>query len=307
MWCLGTNAVVTRDQFTIVPVTKELADHITRIASRQGLTRGNDPGAIDHTRTDPGVPDVDPDLPILPPANPGEAGLMMIPPCTLEPVESGVTAAEPREPMSDHAGEPDDDDPAPSDEPTSEEPRRPRRLAGLAPDNAGVFKISVREALAQRPTEARQVIEAELRQMLDKGVWAPIHVSQLSDGERKVIIRSSMFLKDKYLASGEHEKLKARLVAGGDQQDKSLYEDLSSPMAATSSVLIIAAVAASEQRHVGVTDNGGAFMNAYPAETGVAVHMRLRKERARLLCDIDPTYKAFVEPSGSFEERSTAE
>jgi hypothetical protein len=35
-----------------------------------------------------------------------------------------------------------------------------------------------------------------------------------------------MFLKEKYLASGEFEKLKTRLVAGGDQQDKDMYDDL---------------------------------------------------------------------------------
>jgi hypothetical protein len=38
-----------------------------------------------------------------------------------------------------------------------------------------------------------------------------------------------MFLKDKYLASGAFDRFKARLVAGGDMQDKSLYEELSSP------------------------------------------------------------------------------
>jgi hypothetical protein len=32
-----------------------------------------------------------------------------------------------------------------------------------------------------------------------------------------------MFLKEKFTASGEYDNLKARLVAGGDQQDKELY------------------------------------------------------------------------------------
>jgi len=91
---------------------------------------------------------------------------------------------------------------------------------------------------------------AELKQMVDKGVWHGIKVSGLSIAQRRAIIRSSMFLKDKYSASGAFDKFKARLVAGGDQQDKGLYENLSSPTAATSSVLTVAAIAASEGRNV---------------------------------------------------------
>jgi hypothetical protein len=87
---------------------------------------------------------------------------------------------------------------------------------------------------------------AELKQMVDKGVWHGIKVSGLSIAQRRAIIRSSMFLKDKYSASGAFDKFKARLVAGGDQQDKGLYENLS---AATSSVLTVAAIAASEGRN----------------------------------------------------------
>ena len=68
-----------------------------------------------------------------------------------------------------------------------------------------------------------------------------------------------MFLKEKFTASGEYDKLKARLVAGGDKQDKELYEDLclSSPTAFTTSVLAVAAIAACEGRLVTVMDIGG--------------------------------------------------
>ena len=65
--------------------------------------------------------------------------------------------------------------------------------------------------------------------MVDKRVWRPELVASLSNINRSRIIRSQMFLKEKFLPTGEFEKLKARLVAKGDQQDKNLYEDLSSP------------------------------------------------------------------------------
>jgi hypothetical protein len=71
----------------------------------------------------------------------------------------------------------------------------------------------------------------ELGQMLRKKVWTPVDIRSPSYNEKRRIIRSSIFPKEKFLASGEFEKLKARLVAGGDQQDKSLYDDLSAPTA----------------------------------------------------------------------------
>jgi len=162
------------------------------------------------------------------------------------------------------------------------------------------FVMSVRKALKDRAEEAEPVIVAELQQMVDKKVWHAVHASDLSSAERRAIIRSSMFLKDKYLPSGEFEKFKARLVAGGDQQDKELYEDLSSPTAATASVFAIAAIAAHERRHVRVIDIGGAFLNADIKSTGIKVHMRLDKVMAAILLKIDPTsYSGFISKDGT--------
>ena len=51
----------------------------------------------------------------------------------------------------------------------------------------------------------------------------PVLFRSLTHKQRKAIIRSSLFLKEKYLPTGEFEKLKARLVALGNMQDLSLY------------------------------------------------------------------------------------
>ena len=115
-------------------------------------------------------------------------------------------------------------------------------------DRDFAFTMSVKAAMRDRGPEAEAVIVAELQQMLDKNVWHPIHAQGLSSKERRAIIRSSMFLKDKYLASGAFEKFKARLVAGGNQQDKGLYENLSSLTAATTSLLTTASIAAAKNR-----------------------------------------------------------
>ena len=95
------------------------------------------------------------------------------------------------------------------------------------------------------------------------------------------------------------ENFKARLVTGGDRQDKGLYENLSSPTAATSSVLSVAAIAASEGRSAITIDIGGAFLNADIAPNGVKVHMRLNSIMTQMLIEIDESYKSFVEADGS--------
>ena len=90
------------------------------------------------------------------------------------------------------------------------------------------------------------------------------------------------------------EKLKARLVAGGNQQDKTLYEDLAAPTVSTSSVFTVLSITASEGREMATPDVGGAFLND-AMETGVQVHMRLDRTITRILISIEASYKPFVD------------
>ena len=118
--------------------------------------------------------------------------------------------------------------------------------------------MSIKAAMRAYPTEAKTAIHTELKQMLDKRVWTPVLTRSLTQDQRKAVIRSSMFLKEKISPTGQFEKIKARLVAGGDQQDKSLYSNLSAATAATGSVSMVSAIAAREGRKVAVVDITGA-------------------------------------------------
>ena len=119
----------------------------------------------------------------------------------------------------------------------------------------------------------------------------------MTASERSSIIRSSMFLKRKTHPDGRFDKYKARLVAGGDQQDKNLYDDLSSPTVSTSAVFAIAAICAVEKRHAAVVDIGGAFLNA-SMTTGVPVHMRLDKTISDFLIALDRAYAKYADDKG---------
>jgi hypothetical protein len=69
-------------------------------------------------------------------------------------------------------------------------------------------------------------MKKELQQMIDKKLWRPVIVSDLTTEERRTIIPPSIFLKEKYKPSGEFDKLKVRLVAGGHRQDKLIYQEI---------------------------------------------------------------------------------
>ena len=125
----------------------------------------------------------------------------------------------------------------------------------------------------------------------------PVHRGDLSARQLKGVIRSLMFLQTKIYGMGRFEKLKARLVANGKQQDRKLYPDNSSPTASIVSVMMCLATAASERRHAGAIDIGGAYLNAERTE-GEAVIMELEPLLVRILTKIAPEIKPFVDEKG---------
>jgi hypothetical protein len=139
------------------------------------------------------------------------------------------------------------------------------------------------------------MLMAELQEMADKGAWHGVHVTNLTSGERKAVIRSSMCIKDKCAASGAFYNMKDRLVTGGDQQYKWLHDNLSSSTASTTSVMAIAAIAARKRRSIMVIYIGGAFLNADITSMEMKFHMRLNKMLTVMLVIIRPEHSKFME------------
>ena len=108
-----------------------------------------------------------------------------------------------------------------------------------------------------------------------------------------------MFLKEKYLPTGAFQKLKARLVAGGNQQDKDLYDGLSSPTVSTCAVMTVFSIAAFEKRKAAVVDIGGAYLNA-DMNTGIDVYMRMDSTISKMMMKLDASYEQFADRKGCF-------
>eukprot|EP01038_Epipyxis_sp_PR26KG_P018905 gene18905-26771_t len=99
-----------------------------------------------------------------------------------------------------------------------------------------------------------------------------------------------MFLKKKSedLVKGR------RLVAGGHQQDKSAYENLSSPTIAMQSVFMIFAIAQHEKRYIVCLDIEGAYLNADMGPNEVL--MKLDPFVSEILISMYSEYGEYLNP-----------
>ena len=171
-----------------------------------------------------------------------------------------------------------------------------------------VYHITAKRALKENPDGALAVIRQELETLLRKRVFHGRDYATLTASQRKSIIRSQMNITQKYAPSSDgngrvKDKLKARLVGGGDGQDRNLYSriDTSSPTASTSAILIVAQLAAAERRHIISLDIGSAYLNAKMPkdDTNKLVFMAIAPTIADILIDLDPDYKKFQRSNGS--------
>ena len=166
--------------------------------------------------------------------------------------------------------------------------RRSVRIAeGIRKPVKYSFHTSVKKGLQEHGHHAQVAITSELKQLFkDKKALKPVLRANLSNTQKKKILRSSMFLKTKFDARGVFEKIKARLVADGRGQDKSLYPDNTSPTVAMKSLLMCLMIAAKEKRKIMKIDIGGAYLNA--EMTGQDVIMELDSTLTNIACKYLP-------------------
>jgi hypothetical protein len=103
-----------------------------------------------------------------------------------------------------------------------------------------------------------------------------------------------MFVVTKYLASGEFDKMKARLIADGRDQDPDLYLNKSSPTVALHSVFTVLGLVACHKWRVTVKiDIKGAFLQT-PME-GEPAYMKLDRKITKYVNEMFPVLLKYVE------------
>jgi hypothetical protein len=157
-----------------------------------------------------------------------------------------------------------------------------------------VTKISRKDWKNQ---EVEKAIKEEIK-MLFADLKALRVVRRASIRAGTKILKSHMFVVAKHLASGEFDKMKARLVADGRDQEQELYPDKSSPSVAIHSVFTVLGLMAEKPwRVTEKIDIKGAFVQT-PMK-GESTYMRLDKSLTEHVINLFPDLKGFVEADGS--------
>jgi hypothetical protein len=97
--------------------------------------------------------------------------------------------------------------------------------------------------------------------IVEKKTIIRVKFNEIAPKLKKKIIRRHTFFKEKFYPNDDFDKLKARFVAGGDGQDRSVYaeSEIASQTVSTSSVFTIAA---RETRAVATVDFPCAYLNS---------------------------------------------
>jgi hypothetical protein len=174
--------------------------------------------------------------------------------------------------------------------------------------------IGVRSAIRLYGNHAKQSIKNELEQHIEKGTWKPLTPAQVSELINKsnacdtedataavTRINTMIFSKEKFNATGEFEKIKSRLVARGDMQDKSMYsfEEISAQVATLTGSLSTITIAAREKRKQRKVDVAGAYLNAKIKNKNILI--RIEPDLVQIILEDHPEYVDYVQEDGSVE------
>lgn len=162
------------------------------------------------------------------------------------------------------------------------------------------FRVSVKKALSDpmRAKAAKRAILDEIDNMVLGDVMRPVMFSDIPFDCRGDILNAFMFLKDKFLASGEFEKIKARLVTNGKEQKPDTVGETAAPTVNPTSVMIQLNLAAADPEVVmSAYDIKGAFL-VTPLEAGRRIFLRITADVAALWVEAYPAMRKHLSAKG---------
>ena len=165
-----------------------------------------------------------------------------------------------------------------------------------------IYNMSITKALKTYPSsKVHASVLKEIKQMIDYQVWDFLTTLELDEayarGTVKNIIPSSFFLKMK----SDLETLKARLIVHGDKQILlDLFGSNSSPTISITVLNLVISLASKMGLDFESLDIAGAYLNAPLPEPEF---MRINKDLADIIVEINPDYQRFQSPKGHMTVR----
>ena len=149
-----------------------------------------------------------------------------------------------------------------------------------------LFNINIRDAInSVNGPAAIESIKKELKNMKEKNVFKPVRLEDVPYDQRKKIIPSKMFIKEKMNADGTHNKWKARLVAGGHRLHEDLIGETYSPTMKIVTKQLLYQIAVTEKVKIRTCDVPCAYLNA---KLDTRIFMRIRSELVGYLVELWP-------------------
>ena len=148
-------------------------------------------------------------------------------------------------------------------------------------EHVALTQYNLRKGLLKFGRAATEAVAKEMKQLHDRKTIRPVHIKDLTLGQKRRALGYLMFLKEKRCGT-----VKARGCADGRKQR--LYktkEETSAPTVRTESLLLSCVIDAKEGRQVMTADVPGAFMQV---DVDEIVHVRLTGTMAELLTKVDP-------------------
>jgi hypothetical protein len=148
-----------------------------------------------------------------------------------------------------------------------------------------MVQCSLKTGMKHFKERGEKAVSKELAQLHFRDTFEPINPKDLNEQERKEVLESHLFLKEK-----RDETIKGRMVAGGNKQRGSVdKQDASSPTAALESVLLTAVILdAMEGRDVANVDIPNAFVQTCLENDEDKAIMRMRGKLAELMVKVAP-------------------
>ena len=159
------------------------------------------------------------------------------------------------------------------------------------------------DALRKQPVEAKAAFKKEVMKAVDKKVWTPVLINELTKEQRGLIMPMMKNFVEKLKPDNTFDKFKVRVLFRGDLQHE--MGEREGPVCRVESLKIIMCITAVKDLEIFTIDITAAYMNTVMPEEVKQKWMKLDKDVTEILLEINREYyQPFVQDDGTMIVRN---